>query len=401
MVKIPELAKDGQNWKIYHAKFLEVAATFDCLEVLAGRPYKGDDWDGCNALLCCMFMETEAPSIYFKIRRRTVYKNFKYLAKRFCDNEPIPHANEFQCAGTATAAETPENYPMSTNAATEQLANANSDEDDLSTTKALTQGTKSVDNGIVRRQDPRTSLEASAQGTSAKCIETTAVVLESTPHKSQTELQNSLPLTPRLPIEGKPSGYKQEAVESVVTAGHTKGTAQSANPPETDANTDRTTLLGGELAEMACGVNEGDRMECESKSRLQQMKLLCKEIIQHSEIANKNVPIAHGVPLEGEWTWCASSEATNLKGNANVFNTAIEHADGSDESTKTTNTKDIESEGCEGSMDERASVDKVDGDASHGTGPADMSNELMEFVAVSIEPEDLGSGGIPCVCLGN
>ena len=67
MVKIPELAKDGQNWKTYYAKFLEVAATFDCLEVLAGRPYKGDDWDGCNALLCCMFMETVAPSIYFKI----------------------------------------------------------------------------------------------------------------------------------------------------------------------------------------------------------------------------------------------------------------------------------------------------------------------------------------------
>ena len=74
MVKIPELAEDKQNWKIYHAKFLEVAATYDCLEVLAGKPYKGDDWDGCNALLCCMFMETVAPSIYFKIHHRTAYE---------------------------------------------------------------------------------------------------------------------------------------------------------------------------------------------------------------------------------------------------------------------------------------------------------------------------------------
>ena len=75
MVKIPELAEDGQNWKIYHVKFLEVAATFDCLKVLvAGRPYEGDDWDGCNALLCCMF--------------RTVYENFKYLAKHFCNSKP-------------------------------------------------------------------------------------------------------------------------------------------------------------------------------------------------------------------------------------------------------------------------------------------------------------------------
>ena len=96
MVKIPELAEDGQNWKIYHMKFLKVAATFNCLEVLAGRPYEGDNWDGCNALLCCMFMETVTPSIYFKIRCRTAHENFKYLAKHFHNSKPIPHANEFQ-----------------------------------------------------------------------------------------------------------------------------------------------------------------------------------------------------------------------------------------------------------------------------------------------------------------
>ena len=90
MVKIPKLTEDGQNWKIYRAKFLEVAATFDCLEVLAGRPYEGEDWDGCNALLCCTFMESVPPSIYFKICHRTAHENFKYLAKHFCDNEPIP-----------------------------------------------------------------------------------------------------------------------------------------------------------------------------------------------------------------------------------------------------------------------------------------------------------------------
>ena len=119
-------------------KFLEVAATFDCLEVLAGRPYKGDDWDGCNALLCCMFMETVAPSIYFKIHCRTAHKNVKYLAKRFHDNDPILCTNELQCAGTAAVAEMPENYPTSTNAATEWHAHANLDEEDLTTTKALT-----------------------------------------------------------------------------------------------------------------------------------------------------------------------------------------------------------------------------------------------------------------------
>ena len=42
----------------------------------------------------------------------------------------------------------------------------------------------------------------------------------------------------------------------------------------------------------------------------------------------------------------------------------------------------------------------MDGNAGRGTGPVDMSNELTEFVAVSIKPEDLGSGEILCVYLG-
>ena len=116
MVKIPKLAEDGQNWKIYCVKFLEVAATYDCLEVLAGRPYEGDNWDGCNALLCCTFMESIPPSIYFPLCCRTTYENFKYFMKHICDSEPIPCANELQCIGTATVAETPENYPTSANA---------------------------------------------------------------------------------------------------------------------------------------------------------------------------------------------------------------------------------------------------------------------------------------------
>ena len=247
------------------------------------------------------------------------------------------------------------------------------------------------------------SLEASAQGTSAKHAEMTPVMLKSAlPHETPNQPQNSLQATRRrLPIEDEPCTCEQEAVESVVTARCMKGMAQSANPPETDANVDGTTSLGGELAKRVSGVDEGDGMEREPQSWLQELKLLCGEIVQHSRIANENVPIAHGVPLEGEWTWCASGEATNSRGNANAFNTAIEHVDGSDESTETANTKDIESEGCKGGTDEQASVDKADGDASHGTGPADTSNELTEFVAMSIEPEDLGSGGILRVCLGN
>ncbi|KIM65557.1 hypothetical protein SCLCIDRAFT_22720 [Scleroderma citrinum Foug A] len=302
MVKIPELTKDGQNWKIYCTKFLEVAATFDCLKVLAGRPYEGDDWDGCNALLCCMFMETVAPSIYFKICRRTAHENFKYLAKRFRNSKPIPRANEFQRAGTAAAAETPEKSPMSANAATERHAHAKSDEEDLSNSKALTRGTEDVDDGNVgRTEDPHTSFEALAKGTSAESAEMTLVVLESTPHETQDQPHSSLPLTPRPPIEGEPNGCKQEAVDSVVTAGRTKGMVEMAEPTEMVADVNRTALLGGEPVEMACEVDEGNGME-RKDLRLPKAELYCEERHQHSGNATGDVPSAQKLLLKGEWT---------------------------------------------------------------------------------------------------
>ena len=99
----------------------------------------------------------------------------------------------------------PEKSPMSADTATERHASAERNNEDLTTTKALTRGTEDIDNGNVGRQDPRTKAEASVQGTSAKCSETTTVVLKSTPHEMQTELQNSLQTTPRLPIEDEPS----------------------------------------------------------------------------------------------------------------------------------------------------------------------------------------------------
>ena len=99
------------------------------------------------------------------------------------------------------------------------------------------------------------------KGNSANSAETTPVVLESVPHETQTEPQDSLPLTPRPPIDGEPHECKQEVVESVMTAEHTNGTAQLANPPETDADVDRTALLGRDPAERDCGVDKGDGTE--------------------------------------------------------------------------------------------------------------------------------------------
>ena len=400
MVKIPELAEDGQNWKIYCAKFLEVTATFDCLEVLAGRPYEGEDWDGCNTLLCCMFMETVAPSIYFKIRCRTAHENFKYLMKHFHNNDPIPCANELQCTGTAAAVEM-EKSPTSTNAATEQHADAKLDEDNLSTTKALTRGTQDInDRNVGCIQDPHMSSEASAQGTSTNCTEMTPVMLESALlHETQIEPQSSLPLTPRLPIEGEPSECKQEQAESVVMAGCTNRTAQLANPTETDVDINRTALLGREPAERVCRVDEGDG-EHESQSRIQQTKFFCEETSQRNENATDNVPIAHGVLLEGEWTWCASGKASDPKGTENALNAAVQHADGSCEHLRLADVDGIELEACEGGTSKFTSVDKSDGDKSRKVKPAGTPNESERLVVLLIKSESTGDGDIPCVCLG-
>ena len=147
MVEIPELAEDRQNWKIYCVKLLEVAATRGWLCVLAGEPFDGMyDWQGYDTLLHKIFNYTVPINIYVQLHCNTAHQVFKYLAKQFSNNEPIPYANKLQCTGTAAAAETPENYPMSVNAATEWHANANSDEDLSNSTKALTQGTQDIDN---------------------------------------------------------------------------------------------------------------------------------------------------------------------------------------------------------------------------------------------------------------
>ncbi|KIM62811.1 hypothetical protein SCLCIDRAFT_24644 [Scleroderma citrinum Foug A] len=409
-VEIPKLAENGRNWKIYCAKIIEAAATdiTDPLGVLAGwQPDDGSyDWECLDAILKWTFYTSVPISILCPIQKLdTMHKIFNYLAKRF-----------FEQAGAAAEdisadSEKQKKSPTSADTATERHASAERNNEDLTTTKALTRGTEDVDNRNVGRQDPCTKAEAS--GTSAKCTETTPVVLKSAlPHETQTKLQNSLPLTPRPPIEGEPSGCKQEAVESVVTAGRANGTVETAKPTEI-ADVNRTALLGRGLVERASGVNEGDRTECEPQSRLQQMQLYCKESRQRNEIANENIPSTYGLLLEGEWTVFASGEARDPKGDANALDTATEHAYHPSELRMTEDANGVESEGCREGASKSASVDvaaaeccqqlvgTADSDPSQGVEPAEMSNVSKTLVTVSVELEDLCSSGILHVCLGN
>ena len=284
-VEVPKLAENGQNWKIYRAKIIEAAAMdiTDPMGVLAGlQPDDGSyDWECLDAILKWTFYTSVPITILRPIQKlNTTHEIFNYLAKRFCDNNPItdphtmksePSTNKVDGAGTATAAETPENCPMSADAAIEQHVRAEWDEDD--------------------HQDLHTGLEASAQGTSAKCIETTAVVLKSTLHEMQNQSQYSLLLTPRPPIEGEPSGYKQEVADSVMMAERTNGTVKLAKPNESDADVNGKATLGSEpvAATVACGVDEGAKTECDGESQLQQTYFYCEKDCQ----CNGNTYLLH------------------------------------------------------------------------------------------------------------
>ena len=101
------------------------------------------------------------------------------------------------------------------------------------------------------------------KGTSAKCSETTPVVLKSVPHEMQTKLQSSLPLTLGPPVDGEPCECKQEAGDSNVTAGHMNRMVQLTKPMEiTDINFEKA-VLGREPAERASRVNEGGEMDAD------------------------------------------------------------------------------------------------------------------------------------------
>jgi len=274
------------------------------------------------------------------------------------------------------------------------------------------------------------------KGNSAESAGTT-VLLTGELHETQNRPQNSLPLTPRLPIEGEPSECKQEAADSVVTAGCTNETAQSANSPETDvdvnrtallgrepanrasgvdeggrkvADVDRTALLGGEPAERASGVDEGDE-EHEHQSRLQQTNC---EKCQCNGNTNGTIPSTHRLPLEGEWTVRASGEGRDPRSSANAPNATPECMHRPNKSRGTEDAEGVESEGCKGGTSGQASVDELNttveccqqlcmADSGPGCGfePMDILNESDTLVIVSIESESPNGGGIPRVRLGN
>ena len=206
------------------------------------------------------------------------------------------------------------------------------------------------------------------------------------PHKlrdESLELQN-------LPIVGESQDSKWQAAEASAKA---EGTSRSAEATRKARIVDGKALPGSEPAKRASAVDKAEEMPDERQPQAKQVELYHKRS-QHNENANRNIPSAHGVPLEGEWSVCASSRV-----------------------------RDSKSDSRGRGVGERASVDKwswpveklrltvripkgccqlgrADGNASCKEALVDGQDESEKLVPTTVKLDNPGSGKTPRMCLG-
>ena len=106
--QIPKLAEDGRNWKIYHAKFFEVAATERLLSIIAG--WESDngskDWAHWAEVARMLFLMTTSPLLRLRIRLfESAQQIFRYLTFYFLDFDPIEDPRAKKLAISANEAE--------------------------------------------------------------------------------------------------------------------------------------------------------------------------------------------------------------------------------------------------------------------------------------------------------
>ena len=125
------------------------------------------------------------------------------------------------------------------------------------------------------------------------------------PHKPQDELQELQSLS----IVGESQDPKRQAAEANTTAVDTSGNAEATGKAR---DVEGKALPGSEPAKRANKVDAADEMPDRRQPQPQQRQLYCKGS-QHNENTKKNIPSAHGVPLEGEWSVCASGRVRDSK----------------------------------------------------------------------------------------
>ena len=92
MVEVPALELDGQNWKIYRMRILEVAATLKVLEVLIGseKDNGSDYWLGRDMKARFLIYSILPPQLLDSILQLdTAHEMFVYLERKFHDTDPI------------------------------------------------------------------------------------------------------------------------------------------------------------------------------------------------------------------------------------------------------------------------------------------------------------------------
>ena len=105
------------------------------------------------------------------------------------------------------------------------------------------------------------------------------------------------------PIEGESQRCEQRAAEGM------NGSAEAVGKT---ADVDGKALPGSELAKRANEANAADETPDERQPQPQQRQLYHKRS-QHNESVKRNIPSAHRVPLEGEWSVCASGRVGDSK----------------------------------------------------------------------------------------
>ena len=194
------------------------------------------------------------------------------------------------------------------------------------------------------------------------------------------ELQN-------LPIVGESRDSRRQVAEAFAMVVGTNGRAKVIRKA---ADVDGKALLGRELANRASRVDEAEETPDGHQPQAKQVKSYYKES-QRNENTERNLPSAHGVPFEGEWSVCASSgirldsreDGMGERGCIDEWSWPVE---------KSRPTVRIPKGYCQ--------LGRVDGNVSCKEMLVDSQGKSEKLVPTTVELDDPGGGETPRVCLG-
>ena len=194
------------------------------------------------------------------------------------------------------------------------------------------------------------------------------------------ELQN-------LPIEGESRDSKRQAAEANAAAEGMGGSAEATGKARI---VDGKALPGSEPAKRASAVDKAEETPDGRQPQAQQVKLHHKRS-QRNENAKRNIPSAHGVPLEGEWSVCVSGRVMSDSRKDGMG----ERGCVGEWSWPVKKSKPVMRipKGC-------CQLGRADGNVSCEETSVDGQGESAKLVPMTVELDDPGGSETPRVCLG-